>query len=100
MADQRWEYCEVFRKKEPGCFYTGYYFYAEAISPVKGKYIAQKSNMISTWTFLLHFPYDEPSAKVLEKSHDEIVNLLVKDRWEPLPERGDNWWNVKFKRSV
>jgi hypothetical protein len=43
--------------------------------------------MISTWAFLLHFPYDEPSAKMLEKSHAQIVNLLVKDRWEPLPER-------------
>lgn len=40
------------------------------------KNIVQKSDMMSKFTFLLHYPYDEPRDKDLEEPHNQIVKLL------------------------
>lgn len=100
MIETKWEYCEILRSCDEGFFHHTYCFYAEALSPKKGKYIAMKSDGFKKFTFLLHFPYTEPARSEAEQYCDQLIDWLVKDGWEPLPERGENWWNLRFRRKL
>ena len=43
-----------------------------------------------------HFDKSEEAKRVL----DGFASELIKNGWEPLSERGENWWHLRFRRRT
>lgn len=98
----QWEYCQVYREmKREGRVFTKMVclFYADALHPTKGKYTAAKSEQ---------FKLDEDDLKFFGFGHfespkkflDDFATKLTRDGWEPIPERGADFWHLRFKRRI
>ena len=103
----QWEYCEVKQDNRGGCLALGIgdvaWFYVDALGP-KGTYIAGRSPALNAYKVSYYGPTsDLPNAsdlRAFQTLHGEFVKTLLQDGWEPTPERGENWWNLRFKRRV
>jgi tetratricopeptide (TPR) repeat protein len=92
-----WESCEIIWDQIDRAEYYFHIpkmrFVADAISP-KGQYIADQSVVIESAS-----EGDTGDPRVKEAC-SVLVTRLVTDGWEPLPQRGKDWWNYKFRRQV
>ena len=90
---EQWEYCEVKRLEKEnwwnGMWYAG--FLADAVSPAKGQYVALKSRELKP---------KESDKDALNTLLNEFSVQLVKDGWEPISERGQEWWELRFRRKI
>jgi hypothetical protein len=81
------------------------YFWADAIGK-SGKYNAGESPHFIFGSFLFNDYADMPtggSPSEMTKSsnaHRALVKQLLDDGWEPLAERGEQWWELRFRRKV
>ncbi len=115
MSERKWEHCQVYREceyKSSGFLgilipikatYT-FRFFADAISPTKGKYTCEKSQRFA---IMAHdggkdvWPSNDfEDSKDAKKILDKFVVDLISQGWEPISERGNNWWHLRFKRIV
>lgn len=98
-----WEYCQI--------RYTTYYnmgggehaglnlgllwFFAAAYGP-NGRYEAAKSPETPFAREADGFPdKNNPSHLSL---HQQLVDTLISDGWQPLSKRGTSWWQQRFRR--
>jgi len=98
----QWEYCQVYRDwKEKGfSLFTSWvvWYYADALHPVKGKYIAMKSDQFTLSFDDWHYRFNE--LELPKNVLNEFAAQLIKDGWVPIPERGENFWQLCFKRRT
>lgn len=45
-------------------------------------------------------PVLTPGSKQTESAHKELVAQLTRAGWEALPERGEAWFNTRFRRRI
>jgi hypothetical protein len=91
-----WEYCQIeleVRKKRFGA-YLPYGFFASAVGP-NGSYPAGRSP-----EFKIKNQIRGPTRKEGGTAHDQFVKHLLEDGWEPVAERGEDWWQLRFRRRV
>lgn len=93
---EQWEYCEIQQKRNYHWFFSNksqVQLYAEAVSPKNGRYTAVESSRTK---------YIDSSIdiKKIEPLLDEITLKLVQSGWEPLSERGEAWYSLRFRRSI
>jgi len=99
-----WEYCQICWDEEDSLFSgTQVWFWADAVGP-EGKYNAGESPRYRTWgNTRVYGPADLSHKKDranAEEAHNRLVQMLISDGWEPLPERGEYWWQLRFRRRV
>lgn len=90
-----WEICEIqYDTIRDGLFGSDMQFWADAIHPSNGTYSAGKSEVFGGVTY--------PDSKKLKHGqvHNRFVDKLVLDGWEPIPSRGSNWWQKRFRRRI
>jgi hypothetical protein len=88
----QWEYCEI-EYELVGLLGMSHRFLAKAVGP-KGTYRAAESNVkIST-----NFPH--PAVRKDNQACDDLIRRLVADGWEPVSERGPEWFSHRFRRRV
>jgi hypothetical protein len=97
-ADEpKWEYCEiVYNRKESLISGTDFYFWAKAVGP-NGQYAAGESPHANYW-FGPGFP--ESSNSRHAQIHVQLIEKLVRDGWEPVADRGVEWFQLRFRRKV
>lgn len=88
------ETCEInYKVTHDGLTGTRGYFCVDAIGP-DGPYMANRSEEFScgynTWT---------PGVNHAPR-HKALVDSLVKDGWEPTGDRGEAWWQNRFRRTA
>lgn len=66
------------------------YCYADAIGS-RGKYTAGKSEVLKRAT---RIGLDSDVGRI----HTELVNRLVKEGWRPQPDKGQSWWQLRFRK--
>lgn len=78
-------------------------FWADAIGP-KGQYNAGKhtwkeGGLLTSFSGFKHNPYgpDSSCSKCLE-AHKQFIQKLVSDGWQPTQERGQSWYQLRFRR--
>jgi hypothetical protein len=98
-----WEYCQIelkyrddpsyVRRTFPGFFniHNVCWFFAEAVG-ADGKYNAGNSSEFTSGA--------KHTKKESETKHSQLIEKLLKEGWVPLPERGDAWWQWRFKRKL
>lgn len=94
LKESKWETCEIiFKVTYDGITETSGYFRAEAIG-IHGIYEAGKSK-----EFGCGYNMSLPDSK--NASHlNSLIEILVKDGWEPTGARGEHWWNNRFRRKA
>lgn len=92
---EQWEYCEIDIEYKEN-WWNGSWparFFADAISPIKGQYVALKSREVRL-----------KSGNFYKKDTNPLFNefsaQLVKDGWIPTSERGEEWWQLPFRRKI
>ncbi len=84
------EYCEIEMKQDTYMLMSQRtWFYADAVSPLKGKYQAMKSQGVN------HKDSDSPEVVAVL---NEFIQALTKDGWELLPETGRWSHSLRFRR--
>ncbi len=95
--EPKWEHCEIVYDCNEG-FVSGhdFWFWAKAVG-TSGTYCAASSTHAKYW-----YGDGTPNSEwpVHTQLHSELVRKLVADAWEPTGERGNNWWNMRFKRRI
>lgn len=94
--EPKWETCEIFyQKSTEGLTGTRGNFYAESIGPDGVKKFAR------TEEFGCGYNCWEPERdnRKIVQIHQELITLLVKNGWESLGTRGENWWSARFRRK-
>ncbi|MCE7984609.1 MAG: zinc ribbon domain-containing protein [Caldilinea sp. CFX5] len=101
----RFEYCQIEAVTGKSSFFprpkVNFKFCAEAIGS-GGPYIADE-----TQEFKAEFGRDfgdksqiEPDVRFWGDIHKKFTAQLVKQGWEPLSDRGNQWWQIKFRRRI
>jgi hypothetical protein len=92
--ETKWETCEInYKVAHDGLTGTRGCFRAEAIG-FDGVYEAGRSQ-----EFGCGYNMWLPDSKN-EAHYNALIENLVKDRWEPTGERGEHWWNNRFRRKI
>ncbi len=92
--EPKWETCEInYKVTLNGLTGTRGYFCADAIGP-SGMYVAERGEEFgcgyNTW-----LPDSNHASR-----HKALVAVLIGDDWEPTGERGEHWWQNRFRRRV
>lgn len=77
-------------------------FAAEAEGP-KGRYTAGHSSEIKTHEQIKRMYEDHyilVDAEHTRLHFDNLINRLIREGWEPLPQRGGEWFSHRFRRRV
>jgi hypothetical protein len=94
-----WDYCEIFEVYlRTDDFFSSasiYHFVAVAVTPTQDRYNAGESGeygwkVYKTKKGILH-PQDRLA---------ELTQKLLADGWEPLSQKGENWYSYTFRRPV
>jgi len=97
LKEEKWETCEILFDSQ---YQLGrgwiFWFWAKAIGP-EGEYSAGSSGQLLAGPI-----FDKPNSdnRETKMAHSELVAKLVSDGWEPVPNKGSNWWNDRFRRRV
>ncbi|WP_420641789.1 hypothetical protein [Candidatus Leptofilum sp.] len=105
MEPSKWDYCTiVFRtyhnvggSEHAGLNYGLLWFEAEA-KGVNGRYAAGKSNEIPFGRIAEGVPDSGNAAHV--NVHQDLMNKLRQDGWEPVSGGGSGWWEKRFRRDA
>lgn len=91
--EDSWEYCEIdiYTEGFDSCCYI-----ANAIGE-KGTFVAGKSRSWSEIKGIIRVTFDD---KFLENYHSEFVKQLLGNGWLPLPDKGDMWFKLRFRRKA
>ena len=98
-AEPRWETCEITFDTQWQMLSRKYTFYAMAIGP-NGQYVAAQG---PAWTVVggsAFVDYSHFKKRKAGESHDNVVQQLMADGWEPTTDRGEAWFNHRFRRRV
>jgi hypothetical protein len=101
-----WEFCEI-KLEEVSQKSKWYYkygendyvlrFYGGALGP-KGLNWAGESK---EWKLRTSGPAEpDEDDKEVRTIEEEFIGTLTASGWEPLPEKGRDWWSYKFRRQV
>lgn len=98
VKEIQWEYCEIQREKKTNWLGRDKnWFYIDVVSPHKGKYQSLKSREFRRDSINHHHSTD----KEVQQIFDEFVTqLTTKEGWEPLPARGQWWYQLRFRRRA
>lgn len=70
------------------------------MSPTKGKYSIKSSEFkvdtVPTAVNTIEHFFDAAAKEPLTT----FAHQLIADGWEPLSERGQEWWHLRFRRRV
>ena len=91
----RWEYCEIVWSKIRSVPAT-LQFWASAIGP-KGLYSAGAS---PEWSLFFGEPYPRRDRNSDRRAHEELIEMLLDDGWEPTGEKGEYWYEDRFRRRI
>ena len=93
LGPEKWEYCQIERECSAGFLgltgWTMCWFWADAVGPV-GRYSAGESRKYSDLT----------GEDGVESIHNELVQQLLHDGWEPTAERGEGRFQLRFRRPA
>jgi hypothetical protein len=105
-SEDNWEFCQIQAtwNTSPFCFNCKCQFWADAIGK-KGQYNAGESPIyiVAGNGWRLSNPptgFSSGGKKKSAEAHNSLVNQLISDGWEPLPDRGQSWWQNRFKRKI
>lgn len=104
-ATVRFEYCQIEAIRVSSSLFlrpkVNFKFCAEVIGS-NGTYTADE-----TQEFKAEFGRDfgdksqiEPDVLLWSGVHREFIEQLVKKGWEPLADRGNQWWQIRFRRET
>jgi len=96
-AREKWERCEITYTRKQSLVTDSFTFWADAVGP-RGSYSAG-----SVKPFKQFAPYTYPPDRNNDKAkaaHKQLVTMLLSDGWEPVDERGEGWWQLRFRRRV
>lgn len=101
----KWEYCEIlykyeYRKKGIFSGEPTVTFLADAVGPT-GSYTAAEAQSYKGGN--LYGPVANNSKKesaLADNAHKQLVQQLISEGWEATSERGEYWWQLRFKRRV
>src|SRR5205823_2302039 len=85
-----------------------YFFYADAQSPIAGRYAAGCTPFfkpgamqgLRNWATNTYDPNPQSWDRNAARAHAAVVDLLLKEGWEPTAIRGHQWWQHAFQRPV
>jgi len=93
--EARYEICQI-EYETRGLAGMDFKLWASAIGP-NGTYTAAKT----TWKDgLFHLYCPDGGCRRCLRARDRLVQELVDDGWQPVEERGKNWWQLRFRRKV
>jgi len=95
-VEPQWEYCEIVFDKKQRLLYWEAFFWAKAISS-DGVYEAAKSPIVKKWDIPEVPKRDDQSYA---RIHNLLINQLIAEGWEHTGDRGEKWWNVRFRRNI
>lgn len=90
------ETCEIVRvvTKPSSWTYEETFIFAAEVIGANGKYVAFQSVPLKHNT---QYPIYQ---KEFNSAVEELVNNLLRDNWEAVETRGENWWNYRFRRQA
>ena len=97
QAKVEWEYCQIEWDEEDGWGSKPFWFWAKAVGP-DGVYSAGEPFKRKP-SFIEMLPPESSNPKVQEM-HEQLVEKLIKDGWEIVPERGNAWWQLRLRRTI
>jgi hypothetical protein len=97
----RYEICQIegaqITKGFGEIFGRTFRFWAEAVGP-KGKYVVAQYEWRDG---AYHSPYGpDGQCQQCLRAHSEFIRQLTKDGWEPSEERGEIWYQMRFRRKA
>jgi len=100
VKDTVWEYCQIEEQTWSGYAIGGLnyktWFFAEAVGP-RGKYSAAESRKLN------YFRIDQVKERVhgdQEAILQALVEKLMAEGWEKIPEQGEQWYQLRFRRRL
>ena len=88
-----WETCEINYKVTHMSLTGTKGFFSVDAKGLSGKYVAERSD-----EFSCGFAAFVPDIKNNSSQHKAILESLEKKGWEATGEKGDTWWNTRFRR--
>lgn len=96
QPESRWEYCEIVYQARWEKHWYGndhlFQFWAKGIGP-NGTFNAGEVEEVKRWGLFADQLEDQELAS-------RLVKLLVSKGWEPLPNKGSEWFSYKFRRQA
>jgi hypothetical protein len=94
-SETQWEYCQIDTGFQRGAFLSQSHawLWADAVGP-NGKYCASESPKVDCNRDGYH-TYDACQSLL-----PKFVQQLLQEGWEALPERGEKWYQLRFRRRV
>lgn len=90
--EPKWETCEIkWTQMREGLTGSQGWFEADAIAPT-GVYVAAQTEAFGTG--YNNWMPDQRHAPIQR----ELVNRLLREGWEPVGDRGPEWWSDRFRR--
>lgn len=104
QTDAEWDYCTITYRtyinvgggEHGGLNYGLLWFVAEA-KGVNGRYIAHKSPETPFHRMAAAFPEKSNPSHV--SLHQDFVQALLRDGWQPVSGGGAAWWQKRFRRQ-
>ncbi len=105
LDKSKWEFCQIEMEVINTLYdeisdwliflphYSTHRFWAAAVGPT-GRYSAGHAPQFKVRLG------DPIQGKQCSAAFDSLINQLVRDGWESIETRGENWWNYRFKRLI
>ncbi len=91
MREEQWEYAEV--RVEYASWWRPWYcrFWLDVVSPIEGAYSGGYGNDMQ------HYQWEGKQAR---RFLEDFIAGVVGLGWEPMPQRGGDWYSYRFRRRV